>query len=74
MKGSSCCSTYRFTGGSISGSSPLIFRHGGHLSNGGRSGTFAARAFTLAMCLSLVVSHSLHSQRMCSSVSSACLQ
>ena len=74
MKGRSCCSTCLFTGGSISGRRPLIFKHGGHLSNGGRSGTFAAKARTLAMCRSLVAAHSVHSQRMCCSVSSACWQ
>ena len=74
MKGRSCCSTCLFTGGSISGKSPLIFNHGGHLSNGSRSGTFAANARTLAMCRSLAAAHSAQSRRMCCSVSSACLQ
>ena len=35
MKGRSCCSTCLFTGGSILGRRPLIFKHGGHISNGG---------------------------------------
>ena len=74
MKGRSCCSTCLFTGGSISGRRPLIFKHGGHLSYGGRSGTVAVNAWTLAMCRSLAAAHSLHSHRMCSSVSSAFLQ
>ena len=74
MKGRSCCSTCLFTGGSISGRRPLIFKHGGHLSYGGRFGTSAAKARTLAMCRSLVAAHSAHSQRMCCSVSSACWQ
>ena len=74
MKGRSCCSTCLFTGGSVSGRRPLIFKHGGHLSYGGRSGTFAANARTLAMCRLLAATHSVHSERMCSSVSSACLQ
>ena len=71
MKGSACCSNCRFTGGSTSSRSLLIFRLGGHLSTRGRSGTFAAGASTLAMCGSLALAHSVHSQRMCSSVSSA---
>ena len=41
MKGRSCCSTCLFTGSSIWGRRPLIFKHGGHLSYGGKSGTFA---------------------------------
>ena len=63
MKDRSCCSTCLFTGGSISGRRPLIFKHGAHLSYGGKSGTFAANARTLAMCNSLAAAHSAHSQR-----------
>ena len=74
MKDRSCCFTYLFTGGSISGRRPLIFKHGGQLSYGGAFGTFAANARTLAMCTSLSGAHSVHSHIMCSSVSSACLQ
>ena len=61
MKGRLCCFTGLFTGGPISGRRPLIFKHGGHLSYGGRSGTFAANARTLAMCRSLAAAHFVHS-------------
>ena len=62
MKGRSCCSTYLFTGGSILGKRRLVFKHGGHMSYGGRSRTFAAYARTLAMCRSLTAAHSPHSK------------